>query len=200
MRLPVQHTDAGWTVDLVTRKSIEVAIQPGHIHCKVGYRLSAVDHHRHITLMRETYDLLDRIYRAERIRYVSYRDKFCAFVQQACELIHNEFPVVVDRSDLQPRTLLFTKQLPGHDVRVMFHRGDQDLVAGFDVGATVAACDEIDCFGGSACKDYLAELFCIDKPLNFGPRFLIFSRRSLAQVMDAAVNVGVLVRIIISQG
>src|SRR5262249_15822206 len=128
----------------------------------------------------EAYDLFDWIYRSERIGHVSYRDKLCAIVQQSRELVHNEFPVIIHRSYLQPRTFLLTKELPGHDVRVMLHRGDQDFIARFDFGATVAACNEINGFGGSSCEDYLAGPFCSDEPLNLGSRFLVFSCRTLA--------------------
>src|SRR5690349_10867834 len=108
--------------------------------------------------MGEAYDLLNWIYRTERIGYVSGRNKFCAFVQQSRELFDNELAVIIHRRDLQPCAFFFTQQLPGHDVRVMLHRGDQDFVASFYVGATVAAGNQIDRFGGSSGKDYLARL------------------------------------------
>jgi hypothetical protein len=45
--LAVEYADAGGTAQLVTRKSVEVAIEILHVDPRVGRRLGAVEQHRH---------------------------------------------------------------------------------------------------------------------------------------------------------
>ena len=67
-------------------------------------------------------------------------------------------PRVVDRRDAQPRALFFAQHLPGHDVGVVLHGGDEHFVARADVRAAVGLRHEVDGFGGAAHEDDLARV------------------------------------------
>src|SRR5437763_593686 len=80
-------------------------------------------------LVRARGDLLDRVYSAERVRDVADADELRSLVQERVELVQEEFARVVHRDDSQARALLFTEHLPGDEVRVVLHLGDNYLVA-----------------------------------------------------------------------
>src|SRR3712207_1433500 len=99
---------------------------------------------------------------------------------------------VVHRDDAQPRALLLAEHLPRHEVRVVLHLGDHDLVAFLDYTAAVAVHDEVDALGHAAHEDALARLARVDEAAHLLARALVGGRGALAQVVDAAVYVGVL--------
>ena len=55
--------------------------------------------------------------------------------QQPLELVEQELAVVGDRRPLQHRAVALAQEVPGHDVGVMLHDRQHDLVALADVGA-----------------------------------------------------------------
>ncbi len=48
------------------------------------------------------------------------------------------------------RTRALRDELPGHEVRVVLHYREHDLVTGLEVRGTPSARDEVDCLGGVA--------------------------------------------------
>ena len=62
-----------------------------------------------------------------------HRNQPRAVAQQFLVLIEEKFAVVADRHDAQHGPGLLAEHLPGHDVGVMLHRRDDDLVAGAEV-------------------------------------------------------------------
>ena len=75
-------------------------------------------------------------------------------VQLALQGIQLEQPFVIDADKLEPGRHLGRQQLPGHQVAVMLHLGEQDAVAGADVDAPPAVTDEVDRLGGVAGEDH----------------------------------------------
>ena len=91
--------------------------------------------------------------------------------------------------DLGPRGL--GHELPGHDVGVVLHLRDEDLVAGAELGAEEALRHEIDALGGVADEDELAPVGGVDEPLELAPGRVVGRGGALAQLVHAAVDVGV---------
>ena len=65
-------------------------------------------------------------------------------VERALEGFERERAVVVDVDPLEHRALALAMEMPGHDVGVVLHHGEHDLVAGADVLEPEARGDEID--------------------------------------------------------
>src|SRR5262249_41309229 len=61
-----------------------------------------------------------------------------------------------------------------------------------DEFAAVTLRDEVDAFGRAARVNDLMRLGRVDEPLNPDARVFVFARRQLAQIMHAAMDVGVL--------
>src|SRR5829696_8136203 len=62
---------------------------------------------------------------------------------------------VIDRRPFDHGAMALAQEVPGHDVGVMLHDGDHDLVAGLDVGLAPGRRHEVDRLGGVAGEDDL---------------------------------------------
>ncbi len=73
----------------------------------------------------------------------------------------------------------------------MLHLGDQDLVARLQLGRRKALGHDVDRLGGVAREDDLAPVAGIDEMLDLAPRLVVQGRSALAQIVDAAMDIGV---------
>ena len=90
-------------------------------------------------------------------------------------------------------------QLPGHDVGVVLHLRDEDLVPGLQQMA-VSGGHQIDGFGGAAGEDDLPGGRGMEKSAHFFPGSFHGIGGLLGKGVDAAVDVGVLVAVIAVHG
>ena len=84
---------------------------------------------------------------------------------------------------------LFAENLPGDDIGVMLHGGDEHLVPGSNLGPPVGLSYEVDGLGGAANEDDLPLRPRIDVAARLHPGVLIGLGRPLAELVDAAVDV-----------
>ena len=126
-------------------------------------------------------------------------DKFSPVVEQTLIFIHDQLAVMVDRNHPQLGADLLAQHLPGHDVGMMLHRRDDDLVAGLEKRPAVTLRHQIDRLGGAAHEDNLLIRPSIDEAAQFAARRLVGRRGALAQMVHAAVDIGILSPIIIGQ-
>ena len=96
--------------------------------------------------------------------------------------------------------LFFAKYLPGHDVGVVLHGGDDDFVIRPDVGPAVGLGYQIDALGGAPHEDDLLVVLGVDELPHLLPRPLVGVGGQLAQGVDAPVDVGIFGRVVIDQG
>ena len=126
--------------------------------------------------VREPDDLRDGIDRAEHVRHVRHRHDPGPVVQQPLVLVEAQLAGVRHRDHTQACALLLAEDLPRHDVRVMLHLGDDDLVAGADVRAAVGLGDEVDGLGRAADEDDLLRVGRVEEPPDRFARRLVRSR------------------------
>ena len=91
-------------------------------------------------------------------------------------------------------------ELPGDDVGVVLHPGDQDLVSGGERAPAPALGDEIDALGGAPGEDDLLRRRGVHEPGDPVADGVVRRGGPLAQVVDAAMDVGVLGRIEAADG
>ncbi len=139
---------------------------------------------------------LDRVDRAERVRDVHHGDEFGARSEELLVVVQQQFAGVVDRHHANLRALLLRQHLPRDDVRMVLERGQDDLVAGPDELPAIAVHHQIDRVGGAAGEDHFAVFARIDETLHLAARLLVGGGRGFRQVMHAAVDVGVLRRLV----
>jgi len=92
------------------------------------------------------------------------------------------------------------QDLPGDDVAVVLHHAQHDGIARPQVGAAPRSGDEVDALGGVAREDYLAVGARVDERADLLTRTLVGIRRSLAEGVNAAVYVGVIMRVVGGHG
>ena len=84
------------------------------------YALRAVNENSDVVLFRRGDNFRQRIYRTQRVRDMSYAKKFYLLSHHGKKSIELDFAAVVDGRNDQLRAGLFTNQLPGHDIRMVF--------------------------------------------------------------------------------
>src|SRR5216684_7973581 len=160
----IKNADAGRTIYLVTGENVEVAIQSLDVHFEMRHSLGPIDQHRDVPAMCHFDNALDRSDRPQRVGDVCYGYNFRSRSQQVFKVFEQQLAAVADWCNSQPCTLLFAQDLPGHNVGVMLHGGDEHFVAGVNVSAAVGLRHEVDTFRGATNKDDLARISALRKP------------------------------------
>ena len=91
------------------------------------------------------------------------------------------------------------QQLPRHEVAVMLHFGEQDHVARAKKFSAPRLRDEIDALGRAAGEDDLVGARRADVVRDALPRVFVSFRRARAQLVQAAMHIGVVVLVVIPQ-
>ncbi len=115
-------------------------------------------------------------------------------------LVETQLSGVGDGDDLELRPLLVAHHLPGHDVGVVLHGGDDDLVSGPEVFPSVALGHEVDPLRGPPGEHDFVIVGRVQEPSHPVPAAIVGLGRHLAEEMDAPMHVGVLLGVIPGQG
>ena len=110
---------------------------------------------------------------------------------QALLRVGVEAAVVGQAQVVQRGAGLLGEELPWHQVRVVLHLGGDDGVTGADEGAAVGICDEVQGLGCLAHEDHLAAIVGVDEPGHDVARALVALGGTGAELIDAAMDVGV---------
>ena len=119
------------------------------------------------------------------------RDHLGARREQLLEFVDQEIALVVDRRPFEHRALALAQEVPGHDVGMVLHDREHDLVAGLDALAPERVGDQVDGLGGVAGEDDLFRARRVEEGADFLARALVGFGRGVGEVMQAAVHIGV---------
>ncbi|QTK78267.1 hypothetical protein AT6N2_C0356 [Agrobacterium tumefaciens] len=200
VRLAVEHADARGTIKLVAGHHIPVAIDIAHIHRHVNRALRAINKHRNAALMRDAAYFLDRNDGAERIRHMGDGNELGAFRQALFESLDMKRAVIIDGHPNELGALPFADEMPRHDVGVVLHDRDDDLVALADLGHAVAIGNRIDRLGRGFGEDDLVHRTGVQEPAHFFARRFIGVGCGIGEEMQAAMHVCVLICISMRNG
>ena len=120
-----------------------------------------------------------------------YRHEPGLCVQQLKILIHSQFACVIHRDDPQLCASRLAEHLPWHNVRMVFHRRDDHFISRLEKRAAPTLGDEVNPLGCTAGENDFAVLSGVDKCRYFLARLFVKPRGELAQLIHAAVNIGV---------
>ena len=187
----VEHADSGRPIELVAGEDIEVAADVLHVDVEMDGGLGAVEQHRNAARVCETHHLFHRHHGAEHVRHVGDRDHSGARGEQLLEFVDEEIALVVDRRPLDHRALALAQEMPRHDVGMVLHDREHDLVAGLDALAAERVGDQIDRLGGVSGEDDLFLALGIEKGAHLLARALVGIGRGVGEVMQAAMHVGI---------
>ena len=192
LRLGVEHAHAGRAIHLVGRAGEEIHVELGNVDGHVGRALRTIQQHGHADGVGFRDDFFDGINGAEGVGNVHHGNELRALVQERIEFFHDHFARIVDRHDLEHGTGFLAEHLPRHDVGVVLHVGDEDLVALADVLAAVGLGHDVDGLGRAARKHNLAGDMAADELRDLLARLFVGVRGHLAEMVYAAMHVGVL--------
>src|SRR5690606_3341686 len=110
---------------------------------------------------------------------------------------HVQLALRIHRNYAKDSSSLLAQHLPRHDIRVMFHRGDDDFIAFMDKSFAITLRYHIYPFGSPFGNDYLMFMLRMDKLLDFAPRDFKCIRRDLRKIMHSTVYITVHVDVVI---
>jgi len=120
---------------------------------------------------------------------MGYRQKPRARPEQALHLGKLELALVGDGHDAQARSDPLAQHLPGHDVGVVFHRGDDDLVSRAHVSVAVASRHQVIASVAPRTNTISSACCALTKRRAFRAP-LVCRRRARAPGVHAPMNVG----------
>ena len=188
---PPEDADPGGAVHLVAGHGVEVAAQFPHFDAQVRGRLRPVHHHERAVLPRRLRHLPHRVHRPQRVRDMHQRNDLHARGQAAAEVVEVEFAGVGDGNRRDPGADRFGHHLPGHDVGVVLHLGDQHLVTLAQRVAPQTGGREVQPLGGAPQEDDLLRGLRGKEGGHPRPRLLVLPGGPFRQDMDPAVDVRV---------
>ena len=119
------------------------------------------------------------------------RDQFGTRPQKFLKLVEEKIAIVVDRRPFDDNAVAFPEEMPGHDVGVVLHDREHDLIAFTEVRLAPGRGDEVDRFGDVAGEDDFLIAPGVDELRHFRARALVGLRRRVGEVVEAAMNIGV---------
>ena len=196
-QLAVEHADARGARQLVAAEDVEVGVEVLHVHLQVRHRLGAVHQHGDALGVGPGDDLFHGIDGAQHVAHMDQPHQLGTLGEQVIQGLQNQLPGIVHGDDLDRGALLLGQHLPGHDVGVVLHGREQDLVAGLDPHSPIGLGHQVDGLGGAAGPDDLADGCSAQEAADLLPGGLEVIRRLLAEGADAAVDVGVLLPLVL---
>lgn len=187
----VEDADAGGAVDLMSGEDVELGVQRLDVYFYMGDGLGAIQQDGHAVFVGYADEFVDGVDRAEHVGDVGDGHESGAFAEQVLVFVQAEFAFLGDGNHPEGDAFAGGLELPGHDVGVVLHGGDNDLVAGLHAGVAKGGCDEVDRFGRAAGEDDLVRGAGVQEGLYRPARFFVRFGGPLTQVMDAPVYVGV---------
>ena len=126
----VEHADAAGPEHLVPGERREVDVQRGHVDRLMRDRLAGVQHGERADPLRGGDQHVHRVDGAEHVGLVGERDHLRPRGDHLVQVRQVEPEVVGHLEPAQRGPGAAAEFLPGHQIRVVFHLGDDDLVAG----------------------------------------------------------------------
>ena len=189
--LTVEHAYAGRTVHLVGRADKEVGVEVAHVDFEVGSRLRTVDKYGYAVAVGDGNHFLHGIDRTQHVGDVGEGDEAGVLREEVAVEVEIQLSVLIDFHHFDADALALLEQLPGHDVGVVLHDGEDNLIAVAETLA-VGGDHEVDGLGRAAGEDDFLFLRRVEEGTHFLARVLLHFGGFLRKLVHAAVHVGFL--------
>src|SRR5712691_1145438 len=108
-------------------------------------------------------------------------------------------PVAIDRQEDQLRPDALGQQLPRHDITMVLHLGEQNLVTAPDVPGAPGLGDEVDAFGRAAREYDFVRAARVEVFGGAGAGGLKSRRGAVAQFVDTTMDIRIVLLVIVPQ-
>jgi hypothetical protein len=142
-----EYADARRPIGLVAGENIEIAAQILDVDRHVDGGLAAIDQYRNAALMSDAADLPDRHDGAGDVRHMRDRHDFGAIGERLFKRLQIEGAVFLDADPFDDRAAPLAMVMPGHDIGMVLHDGQHDLIALADHHAAEGLGDEVEALG-----------------------------------------------------
>ena len=157
----------------------------------MGDGLGAIQHHRHAVGMGHADYLLDGQDSPKGVGDMGDGNELCAGGKHLLVLVHQELAGLVDGNDAKDDTLFLAEHLPGNDIGVVFHVGNDNFVAWPETLFPERLGDYVYAVGGTASEDDLVVIGGVEQALHLGAGTFVVLSGVLAEGVDTTVDVGV---------
>jgi hypothetical protein len=150
----IEDADAGWAAHLVPGKRQKIATYLLDVNGAVTRALGGVDEGSHAAFAGPLAEFGDRIDGPEGVGDMRHREQADIRRKPFVEAAQvKQSAVAVDGQKGKLGAHAFGKQLPRHDVAMVLHFGEQDLIAAADILLAPRRGNHVDAFGCAAGED-----------------------------------------------
>ena len=182
-------------VKLVPGDGIEITAQGIDIDRHMHRTLASVDQHGHALGMGGVADCLYINFGPQDIGKLCNCDQFGARRDGVDHLLRIKIAACIHINPLEGNALAFAQEMPGHDIGVMLHHRQENLIARLHAGHGPAVGDHVDALGGAGIQNDLILIGNAEKPRNRAAHGFVFFGRQIAEVMQPAMHIGIFVAI-----
>ena len=184
----------------MTAESVEVGIESLYVDGHVRGTLSTVNQHGNVMVVGDADDVGDGVDGAEHVAHMCDGDETGAGREEAFQRFKIQASLVCDGTYAKADAASLPLELPGYDVGVVFHLGDDDFITCFHASLRKGGGDEVDAFCSASCEDDLGGAAGVDvAPYGFASLFVQVGGL-LTEEVDAAMYVGVHVQVFVCHG
>ena len=194
-----EEAHARRAAQLVGRTHQEIGPQGGHVHRLVGQALAGIHQQQGAGPMGQRGHRLDRIEAAQGVAHVHQAHQPGAVAELGLEILQIQFAALGDARMAQNAARASRQQLPGHQIAVVLHHRQQHLIALPQVGFAPGAGHQVDRLAGIAGEDDLPGAGGADEGGHLAAGRLEVVGGAGAQLVGAAVHVGVVVAVVLLQ-
>lgn len=185
-----QRAGTGRAAQLVPGEGVEIAADRGHVDRPMRHRLGAIDQGDDAAAARFAADIAHRIDRAQHVGGVGEGEKLHRAGELLVQHLRVQRPVGQQLDHLDARAAARGHQLPGHDVGVVLHAGEENHVTRLEPRLCPGIRDQIDREGGAAGQhDFVATR--IDEARQLRARAFVGLGGLVAELVHGAADVGV---------
>ena len=177
----------------------KISAEGGDVDRQVGDGLRRVDQHQRpggVGRLGQRGDVVDR---AQHVRHGRHAQELCS-LEDAGQVGQVEVPVGREGDPAQLDAPLGGQHVPGDDVGVVLHVGEDDDVAGGERGAAPGVGHQVGGLGCAPGEDDLPGGGGVDEPGGLGPGRLVGGGGLLGEGVHAPVDVGVVLLVVLVEG
>ena len=144
----------------------ELTVDVLHINTEMGSALRSIHKHGDTMFMSNAGDFLHGIYRSKNIAHMGNAHQLGSLVEHSLISIHIDVTTLVHGDDTYGNATLCSLQLPGHDIGMVLHHRNYNLIAFLHKLLAERGCNEIETLGSATGEDNLINRRGIDKTTN----------------------------------